>query len=125
MGYQQSLSVLDDLQGEVNKEVRQTAFLIDQGVVLATPRDKGYAKGSFVVSVGTEIFKDTDLEDRTGSKQIEYAKSQIDAAEFSPIKYPTIYITSQLPYIARLADGYSAQAPSGYIDNVILRVAKR
>lgn len=119
MSFAKSLSIKDELTRDVNKVARITTFLIDQNIVLATPVDKGEARGSWQVSQGAPITTDNDVQDKTGSLSIQQAKAIIESS--GTIKYPTFYVRSNKPYIERLNAGYSLQAPANFVDQGITR----
>lgn len=119
MSFAKSMSIKSELEADINKVARTTTFLIDQFLVLSTPVDKGEARGSWQVSANTPITTDNDVKDKTGSLSIQQAKVIIESR--GTIKYPTFYVRSNKPYIERLNDGYSLQAPANFVDIGITR----
>lgn len=119
MSFEKSMSIKSELEADINKVARTTTFLIDQFLVLSTPVDKGEARGSWQVSANTPITTDNDVKDKTGSLSIQQAKAIIESS--GTIKYPTFYVRSNKPYIERLNDGYSLQAPANFVDIGITR----
>jgi hypothetical protein len=103
-----------------NKEVVQLGSLVSQAVITATPVDTGRAKGNWFATLGSPTSK-TDLEslDPSGQKTISQNNSVIKGR----LPLQAIYITNNLPYIKRLNEGWSGQAPAGYVENA-LREAK-
>jgi hypothetical protein len=119
MSFAQSLSVKAELEKQVNKVARLATFFIDQNLVLQTPVDKGQAKGSWQVSASTPITSDNDVDDKSGSLSISKAKAFLDSN--AQLVYPTFFIRSNKPYMERLNDGYSEQAPAGFTEAAIIR----
>lgn len=121
--FARSLSVSGDLEEAVNEEARATAFTLLRDVVIATPVDEGRARGNW--QVGTAGYKGGEVStlDIAGGQTINKGKKDIDSAK--AITYPTIYITNNLPYIGRLNDGWSQQAPKKFVDSAVKRAAKR
>lgn len=105
------MRVIADLVGENSaKVVRRAAIAADQAVVLATPVDTGRARANWTVSFGRPQFRQTKQVDPGGGITIGAAINKIGGYT---IGAGGIYITNSLPYIARLEDGYSRQAPGG------------
>lgn len=117
MSFAKSMSIKDELQADVNKTARMATFFIDQRLVLQTPVDTGEARGSWQVSVNKPIKSDTDSQDKTGSLTLSQSRAIIESSK--TITYPTFYIRSNKPYIERLNNGYSAQAPANFVDKSI------
>jgi hypothetical protein len=111
------MSISAELNADVNKVARTATFMIDQRLVLQTPVDTGEARGSWQVSVGKPITTDNDVQDKTGSLTLSKNRAIIESSK--TITYPTFYIRSNKPYIERLNNGYSAQAPSNFADKAI------
>jgi hypothetical protein len=119
MSFAQSLSVKAELEKQVNKVARMATFFIDQNLILETPFDTGEAKGSWQVSANTPITSDNDVNDVSGSLTISKAKAFIDSN--AQLVYPTFYIRSNKPYMEKLNNGYSDQAPKPFVDAAIIR----
>lgn len=96
--------------GNVDKAVRQTVVLCAQGVVLRTPVDTGRARGNWVLGVGTIDSGTSAANDPSGAGAIGRI-----AAEVAASRGRVFYVTNSLPYIQRLEDGYSKQAPAGMV----------
>ena len=99
--------------------LRKVALSVDQAVVTATPVDTGRARSNWRVSVGAPLSGEIETYG-PGSAAIagallqgKAAVSGVDSAR------DVIYIANNLPYIGRLNDGYSAQAPAGYVQKAI------
>jgi hypothetical protein len=102
--------------------VKKVALAVNQAVILATPVDTGRARGNWIARVDSPNREKFDSKlDKTGSNTInENAKTIKTAPEKSAL---TVYISNNLPYIQRLNEGYSAQAPSGFVEKS-LQIAK-
>lgn len=96
--------------GNVEKAVRQTVVLCAQGVVLRTPVDTGRARGNWVLGVGSVDTSTSATNDPSGAGAIGRI-----AAEVAASRGRVFYVTNSLPYIQRLEDGYSKQAPAGMV----------
>ena len=107
-----------DLKSEV-------ALVVDQNLVLSTPVDEGTARSNWVVSIGSPSLKTiqayspgNDLGIGEGANA-NAAIQQAQAALSSNVLNADIFISNNLPYIMKLNDGYSAQAPAGMIERAI------
>lgn len=85
-------------------------------LVLRTPVDTGRARGNWQVAVNkTFINGEVEVLDRGGSATISTGASKIAGQKaFEPV-----VIQNNLPYIERLNDGYSKQAPAGYVEGAL------
>lgn len=108
----------------VDKAVRRVALAIDQAVVTATPVDTGRARSNWLVSVGAQI-EDTiapyapGTKGSTAAQNVSQALEQAKGAVSGYRGGSAIYISNNLPYIQRLNDGWSAQAPVNYVEAAV------
>ena len=119
MSYREILSVKNDLSADISKETRKTGLQILRGVTLKTPVDKGRARGNWQLD-SKNISAQLEVLDKSGGRTIGNAASKLNSLK--QVKYPTIYIVNNLPYIEKLERGSSTQAPSGMVDTTIKQV---
>lgn len=103
--------------------VRKVAMAADQAVVMGTPVDTGRARSNWIVSLGVPATGIIDAYAPGESRSTEAANTQaaLDHGEAVISRYTggegtSIHITNNLPYIQRLNDGYSAQAPANFVE---------
>lgn len=118
MSFEQSLSIADAIQDELNQEVRAASLNALRLLVKATPVDTGRAKGNWFVSTGSSVRTTSDS--RKASTAVTEGNSVIASA--IRISYPTITISNNLPYIEKLNNGHSDQAPAKFVELAIQRV---
>lgn len=116
-----NLSLLTlQIVGNIDEAVRKVALAIDQTVVMATPVDTGRARSNWLVNVGsarTDVI-DAYFPGGSGSTAPENINAALEQAKNAVAGYTsgsTIYISNNLPYIGRLNEGWSRQAPAGYV----------
>lgn len=100
------------IETEVDKVVRKVALATDQAVVMGTPVDTGRARANWITALDAASPAVTDAVG--ASAALEQAASVIST--YDGDRNTAIHITNNLPYIERLNDGYSAQAPAGYVE---------
>lgn len=104
------------IEANANKEVIQLGGLVSQTVITATPVDEGTARGNWFATVSApRRSADEKVKDPSGSNRI----TQNAAAMSARLSGQAIYITNNLPYIKRLNEGWSAQAPAGYVEAAV------
>lgn len=97
---------------QVSQVTRALGLRVLSGVVLRTPVDTGRARGNWQTTVGhpgpgQEIM----TEDKGGGTVLSQGASSIAEQK----GYQPIYLENNVPYIDRLEDGYSKQAPNGMV----------
>ncbi len=90
--------------------VRRAALAADRTVVDVTPLDTGRAKGNWIVSVGNPDHSTFEEGQANAASAIAQGKSVIEGWTKG-----TIFISNSLPYIGKLEDGWSQQAPDGMV----------
>lgn len=94
--------------------VRSLALQALSRIVQRTPVDTGRARGNWTVSIGAADGSVTANLDPGGAGAI--ADGNAVLAQFENYEgFPSIFIQNNLPYIERLEDGYSSQAPGGMV----------
>lgn len=109
--------------------VRRVALAVDGAVVIATPVDTGRARSNWIVNIGspsTEVIP-AYVEGKGGSAGAAAARAALDQGSATIAGYQKgqeIHITNNLPYISRLNDGYSAQAPGNFVQIAVQQGAE-
>lgn len=107
------------LDAEFEREVEQKLVQVTRKigtealsrVVLKTPVDTGRARGNWSVSVGVEDMSITDNTDPGGQATIAAGVGAIGAVQQPQV----VYVQNNVPYIERLENGHSQQAPGGMV----------
>lgn len=108
-------SIADQLPRRTSATASEAALRILSVVIPATPVDTGRARGNWQTSIGSPIYKETSRLDQSGVAELGVARTLLATKPVGA----TIYITNNVPYIGRLNEGYSAQAPSGFVERAI------
>lgn len=117
-----------NVEKNADELVRKVALAVDSTVVMATPVDEGRARSNWQVNLdapATGVIdayspgKEGDTGGENAREAIEQGKEQI-AQYKGGTPQAAIHITNNLPYIKRLNDGWSAQAPQGFVEKAII-----
>lgn len=107
------------------KLVRKVALSVDSTVVMGTPVDTGRARSNWQVEIGKPARGTVEAyapgkEGSTGGQNAQIALA-LGAGVIATYKGgESIHLTNNLPYIAALNRGHSAQAPSGFVETAVL-----
>lgn len=97
--------------------IRKIAIECFKRIILGTPVDTGRARGNWQASTGSPANGEVDVLDPTGAIAIAAMVSEVVA--WTPKDDLPAFITNNLPYIQRLNEGWSKQAPAHFIEQVI------
>jgi len=98
--------------------VRATALVINQTVIFATPKDTGHAKANWQIGIDSPITKEIDEEEPgQGEATIGRNAGVIRAA---PKGMKSIILSNNVPYIHKLNEGSSSQAPAQFVQIAVL-----
>jgi hypothetical protein len=97
---------------------RAVAFETIGRLMDATPVDIGRARGNWNLSRGAEDVS-TDP-DRRAPAALAQAQARVASVRMS--QGDKVYLTNGLPYIGKLNDGHSRQAPAAFIQLVVQRM---
>lgn len=119
MAFERSLSVAGDIEEVINQEARALSINLLNGLTLVTPVDTGRARGNWYVSATSKSNRTID-QFRKARQAISEGLATIHTVINE--KYPSITLSNNLPYIEKLNDGHSQQAPSKFVEKEIDRV---
>lgn len=97
--------------------IRKIAIECFRRIILGTPVDTGRARGNWQASTGSPANGEVNALDPTGAMAIAAMVSEV--AAWTPKDDLPAFITNNLPYIQRLNEGWSKQAPAHFIEQVI------
>tara|TARA_R110000787_G_scaffold6179_10_gene21989 strand:+ start:229 stop:633 length:405 start_codon:yes stop_codon:yes gene_type:complete len=97
--------------GKMDQIVRKVALELFTRIIYKTPVDTGRARANWQVSIGTPAAGTVEIDDKSGNATVSQATAK--SAGFKA--GDTIYLANNLPYIRRLEEGYSQQAPAGMV----------
>lgn len=103
--------LVDQTEAKVDLMVRKIGLELFSRVIMRTPVDEGRARANWQVAINSIPSGTLDLNDKEGSATINAA----DAAMAGLRAGDTIYLANNLPYIQKLEDGSSKQAPAGMV----------
>jgi hypothetical protein len=98
----------------VKTVVRKAAVAADQAAVMGTPVDTGRARANWITSIGSPASGEV-APDPSGASALQQNLTEV-------AKYALrdgIFMTNNVPYIGRLEEGYSKQAPNGMLKQAI------
>lgn len=101
----------EKVQGKVIAVQKKVALEALRRVIFKTPVDTGRARGNWQVSLGVRDDGVLEVTDPSGQPTIDKGTRPITDLN----RFDIIYIQNNLPYIQRLEDGYSQQAPAGMV----------
>jgi len=113
------------LDSEACRVAVSVAETIIADLAYRTPVDTSQALSNWQVTLGSKVDNKIPphYPGEGGSTRNSSAQATIDAGcNILRSKRPgvTIYISNVLPYIRRLNDGYSKQAPAGFVERAVL-----
>jgi hypothetical protein len=96
--------------------LKKAAKVINQTVILATPVDTGRARSNWLVSIDQPRKETIETLGKDPSAAISEGNQVINGYKK---ENKAIYISNNLPYIGRLNEGYSAQAPAAFVEQAV------
>jgi hypothetical protein len=115
----------DDLDKAASDAACQVAIAIVTDLATKTPVDTSKALSNWRIGLGRPVAlaiaphnpgRHGSTQDASAAATIAQAKAALAAKKPGQ----TIWISNVLPYIRRLNDGYSRQAPAGFVERAIL-----
>lgn len=104
-----------NVESNSNKNIIRLAVIIDQVVTVGTPVDTGRARANWQATIGEETFDELDEVDPSGAATIAKAQAVLESRKSEQ----TIHLTNNVKYVPRLNEGWSAQAPAGFVQEAV------
>lgn len=103
----------------------EIAMVVITDLANTTPVDTSKALSNWIVTLGSPTNQKVPAHfkgSRGSTKSASVAQTIANARDFLKKKKPgqTIYISNRQPYIKRLNEGYSGQAPAGFVQRAVL-----
>lgn len=115
------------VEGNVERAVKDCAGAVLRSVVEATPVDTGYARSNWTPELDRafEGLFPARVPGKAGSTAEATAAATLDAGlsvieAFDVSQNAEIHITNNAPHIGALNDGHSKQAPAGFVRLAVL-----
>lgn len=117
---------------QADRLTRKVALAADQSVVVETPVDTGRARSNWIVQVGAPpegVIAPYAEGEGLGKGEGANAAAALAQGEAAIGRYEggkglAIHITNNVPYIGRLNEGYSAQAPEMFVETAVMRAVE-
>lgn len=108
---------IDKIKVGIDKHVENvtkiTALAVHGDVTLNTPVDTSRARSNWWTETGSPSAPVREADQGAASMaKVQAVTGQYEADQ-------TIYISNDLPYIRRLNEGHSAQAPAGFVESAV------
>jgi len=121
---------MSDLEAQARKIAQSMARLVDEAVKIttleiqyelkrSTPVDTGHARSNWVPSVGAPA-----RGEEPGSGGAAQAAGEASIAGYKATA-GSAYISNNVPYIQRLDQGHSLQAPTGFVRQSVTRGTRK
>ena len=117
---------IDDVLVQSQEFKEKIGFDCFAGIVKRTPVDTGRARGNWMVSLGSAVEAVVDSGPTISNDEpVPSALKNEGLSTISKSKPgQDIVISNNLPYIVRLEEGHSKQAPTGMVAHTLARVSK-
>lgn len=122
----------DRLVRGVNTLVKEVARTVTYSIIEGTPVDTGEARSNWIISLGGPIggtiapytpypkYSKGNGQGTGESANANAAKQRADGAITARQPGQILIIQNNVPYIGRLNDGYSLQAPASFVNTAII-----
>lgn len=116
-------AVIQALEETAEKAVIRLGLNITANLIEDTPVDTGWARANWVPAIGASRSSPASSNPSSAMVQTQAALQAADQAGLLSYKLSrgTVFISNNVPYINRLNDGSSTQAPTGFVQAAIRR----
>ena len=120
----QVTAIVRDLERFTERLVVKITLDVTGNLIETTPVDTGWARANWVPSVGKRSRRPAQsFKGKTPSASVQAAAAKQSAGQAQALGYKLargrVYVNNNVRYITRLNDGYSRQAPPGFVQRGI------
>ena len=108
----------------VGQLTRRATFLVMGDVVAGSPVRTGRFRASWFVGVAEPVRAVAPPRKQPAGADAESLARLVEIRPETVTGFEPVYITNNLPYATRLAEGSSQQAPNGWVDQAVARAAQ-
>lgn len=123
MATPQVRAVIQALERVTEKAIVKITLDVTANLVQSTPVDVGWARANWVPAIGTPVLKNLSGVDPTSGATSAAAAEQQGALGGIVAGYKLdrgkVFVSNNVPYITKLNDGSSKQAPAGFVQAAI------
>lgn len=119
--------VVGSLEKFTTRLIQSLTLDLTANLIETTPRDTGWARANWVPNIGSSIDKTAGTRDLAEAGKIDTGPQQAGQASIARYRLDqgAIFISNNVPYITRLNEGSSRQAPSGFVQQQIFRAIRQ
>jgi hypothetical protein len=122
-------AVVRALEGVAERVVAKIVLDVTANLIETTPVDTGWARANWVPAIGAAYAADLRGVSPTigaisGADVLQVA-GQTAVATGYRIGQGSVFVSNNVPYITRLNDGSSSQAPAGFVQRAIAKAVTR
>lgn len=116
-------AIVTGLTRVTEKVITRLSFNVTANLIEDTPVDTGWARANWVPSIGVSYDSPAVAPSDPGQVSGQAAAQQAAVAGLTGYKLRRgrVFISNNVPYIRRLNDGSSKQAPRGFVQAAIRR----
>lgn len=118
--------IIAEMNGVISEHVAEIALDIHADLVenppTGTPIDTGWASVNWWIKTGSAPTGNDGPAGNVASRQAGQQAGVAAMASYHIGSGQSVWITNGVPYISRLNDGWSQQAPAGFVETAIKRV---
>lgn len=121
-------TIIASLRAETARAVRDTALHVHSELVRDTPKDTSWAAANWAFGIGRpgDSARGADGGGPGGPSRVAHAlrRQLAGMRALMRMRLPMrVHITNHVPYIGRLDEGHSPQAPRGFVERAVRRGA--
>lgn len=108
-------------------QVRDLGLEVTANLQERTPVDIGWARANWIPAIGAPQTIVNDGKPTPGAVSVAVARQAAGVAQLASYRHVaqgSIFVSNNAPYIRRLNDGWSRQAPSGFVQIEVRRAIK-
>lgn len=118
--------VVRDLEKFTERLVQRIALNVVANLQEDTPVDTGWARANWIPQIGAPFSGTAGSREQAEAGQLDTATQQVGIAKVATGYRlgPPIFVTNNVPYIERLNEGSSSQAPAAFVQAAIFRAVR-
>lgn len=113
--------VVAGLERYAEGRIKRLTLDVTAELVETTPRDTGWAANNWIPRIGEPLDEPAGSRDSVSQASSARQTGEVSVAAEWNLRRGPIFVSNNVPYIQKLNEGHSPQAPAGFVEAAILR----
>jgi hypothetical protein len=111
-------ATMNAIEANASRVIKRVGFEIGNELKRTTPIDTSWARANWLTSIGRPVAAPVGSPESVGTARGAQSAGEARLLVYN-VNQGDVWITNNVPYIKKLNEGHSKQAPAGFVEQAI------